>query len=72
MPINKYNVVHTGPNRYPGGFHVGLLRLSNHTLLLALASNPLVIPTISQRRMAMMNFHVADNLFLDSILSINF
>lgn len=43
-----------------GGFHVGLLRLLNQKLLVALASNPLLIPTPSQRRMAMMNFHVGE------------
>ena len=64
IPMSKYSVVHTGPKRYAGGFHVGLLSVSSNRLLFALASNSLIIPTFSHKTVAMMNFHVADNLFV--------
>lgn len=69
IPISKYSIVQTGPNKYAGGFHVGLISVSNHWLLLALASKPLIIPTLSHKRMVMMNFQVDDNLVVLSIFS---
>ena len=67
IPMSKYSVVHTGPKRYAGGFHVGLFSASNHGLLFALAKSPLIIPTLSHSIIAMMNFHAVGKLFVAAI-----
>jgi len=45
---------------YAGGFHEGLLSVSNQGFMPVLAINPLIIPVPSQIRIAINNFHVGD------------
>ena len=62
IPMSKYSSIQTGAKRNAGGFHDGLMTELNHGFVPVLAINPLIIPVLSQIRIAMINFQMGDML----------
>ena len=60
--MSKYSSIQTGAKRKAGGFHDGLMSELNHKFVPVLAINPLIIPVLSQIRIAMINFQMGDML----------